>query len=142
MAEDGSVCSSGSGESLSAGQLDSGKPLSGELVIGKPLSGQLVSGKPLSGEFVSGKPVSGEPVYRLLEQVLQSLLEEGALDDGGEGGRVVDWKHPEELKVAAYQTCTRSPWLNIVWTPRQRERDCLICRLSACSPQKIVTTPY
>uniref|UniRef100_A0A8D9B1X8 Cysteine sulfinic acid decarboxylase n=1 Tax=Cacopsylla melanoneura TaxID=428564 RepID=A0A8D9B1X8_9HEMI len=98
MAEDGSVCSSGSGESLSAGQLDSGKPLSGELVIGKPLSGQLVSGKPLSGEFVSGKPVSGEPVYRLLEQVLQSLLEEGALDDGGEGGRVVDWKHPEELK--------------------------------------------
>ncbi|KAI5707065.1 hypothetical protein M8J75_014081 [Diaphorina citri] len=36
-------------------------------------------------------------VFQLLEEVLKVLLEEGALSDGS-GGKVVDWRHPEELK--------------------------------------------
>lgn len=39
-------------------------------------------------------------VFQLLEEVLKVLLEEGALSDGS-GGKVVDWRHPEELKVSS-----------------------------------------
>ncbi|KAL1461854.1 hypothetical protein WDU94_013721 [Cyamophila willieti] len=106
--------SSVNGESVSgittiSGDSVSGKSVSGELVSGKSVSGESISGissvggesvsrKSVSGELVSGKLVDEKSVYRLLEQVLKSLQEEGALDDGSDGGRVIEWKHPRELK--------------------------------------------
>lgn len=40
-----------------------------------------------------------EKVFQLLQEVLNGLQEEGALDDGGGGGSVTNWKHPAELMV-------------------------------------------